>query len=67
MSRSGRFLWLLVAMLVGTSSPGAQRPDYAKNIASLIDPAKLATLRARGANPRVQKYVYWWLVPKGMG
>jgi hypothetical protein len=24
--------------------------------ASLIDPAKLATLAARGANPRVQKY-----------
>ena len=33
--------------------------DYAANIASLIDPAKLATLKGRGANPRVQKYVYW--------
>lgn len=29
----------------------------AERVASLIDPAKLATLAARGANPRVQKYV----------
>jgi len=28
----------------------------AQQVASLIDPAKLATLAARGANPRVQKY-----------
>jgi len=28
-------------------------------ISELIQPAKLATLRARGANPRVQKCVYW--------
>jgi hypothetical protein len=33
--------------------------DYAANIASLIDPTKLATLKARGANPRVQKHIYW--------
>jgi hypothetical protein len=33
--------------------------DYASRIAPLIDPAKLATLGSRGANPRVQKYVYW--------
>lgn len=31
----------------------------AKNLAPLIDPAKLATLGKRGANPRVQKAVYW--------
>ncbi len=30
---------------------------YAKRVAALIDPAKLATLGERGANPRVQKYV----------
>jgi len=28
-------------------------------LVSLCDPAKLATLRERGANPRVQKIVYW--------
>ena len=33
--------------------------DYPANIASLIEPAKLATLKARGANPRIQKCVYW--------
>ena len=33
--------------------------DYAGNVAALIDPAKLATLGPRGANPRVQKAVYW--------
>jgi hypothetical protein len=33
--------------------------DYATKIAPLIDPAKLATLGQRGANPRVQKAVYW--------
>ncbi|HOC56463.1 MAG TPA: hypothetical protein PKI20_12645 [Verrucomicrobiota bacterium] len=31
----------------------------AKNLAPLIDPAKLATLGKRGANPRIQKAVYW--------
>ncbi len=39
---------------------GASGPvDYADHLASLIDPAKLATLGPRGANPRVQKAVYW--------
>lgn len=33
--------------------------DNAHRIASLIAPAKLATLGERGANPRVQKAVYW--------
>src|SRR5688572_13872836 len=33
--------------------------DHASKIAPLIDPGKLATLGPRGANPRVQKYVYW--------
>jgi hypothetical protein len=36
-----------------------QAEDYAANIASLIDPSKLSTLRERGANPRIQKCVYW--------
>ena len=33
--------------------------DYAARITPLIDPAKLATLGRRGANPRIQKCVYW--------
>lgn len=33
--------------------------DYAAKIAPLINPAKLATLKERGANPRVQKVAYW--------
>jgi len=31
--------------------------SYARQVAGVIDPTKLATLRERGANPRVQKYV----------
>ena len=46
--------WLLLV----THAIAAQ-PDYAKNIASLIDPAKLATLGPRGANQRIQKTVCW--------
>jgi len=37
----------------------AQAADYASKIAPLIDQAKLSTLGKRGANSRVQKYVYW--------
>jgi hypothetical protein len=35
----------------------AAQVDYAGNIASLIDPAKLKTLGERDSNPRVQKCV----------
>jgi hypothetical protein len=41
------------------SAAGASRPDYTNIVAELISPARLATLGARVANPRVQKYVYW--------
>ena len=44
---------LLVAPAIATQA------DYAQQIASLIEPAKLATLGERGANSRVQKAVYW--------
>jgi len=55
---SARVKQLISALLLFiTLSLNAQ--DYAANIASLIDPAKLATLRERGANPRIQKCVYW--------
>lgn len=47
-------LWLMLATLSG----GAEDIEtYAQRIAPLIDPVKLATLKERGANPRVQKYV----------
>jgi len=35
----------------------AARTDYARHIADLVAPAKLATLGSRGANPRFQKAV----------
>jgi hypothetical protein len=38
---------------------GASVQDYADKIAPLIDPAKLATLKERGANPRVQKITFY--------
>ena len=36
---------------------GTDLATYAEKISSLIDPAKLATLGERQANPRVEKYV----------
>src|ERR1035437_5332456 len=47
------FCWLLLV------AQATAKADYAQHIASLIDPAKLATLGKRGANQRVQKTVYW--------
>lgn len=47
---------LLLALVCATGE--APSPDqHADKLTSLIDPAKLATLRERGANPRVQKAV----------
>lgn len=57
------FLWLLLAAIAFSSAPlkSQTRATHTLNapqrIAALIEPAKLATLAARGANPRVQKYV----------
>ncbi len=50
---------MLLGLLLVGGLPAATAPDYAGNIAALVDPAKLATLGPRGANPRVQKAVYW--------
>jgi hypothetical protein len=47
--------WLLLAFAVAASRAGTG--TYAAKISSLIDPVKLQTLGARGANQRVQKYV----------
>jgi hypothetical protein len=45
----------------------AAQADYASRIASMIDPAKLATLGPRGANQRVQKSVYWLATARQAG
>jgi hypothetical protein len=47
--------WVLLAGIWAGCGPGAD--GYAQKISSLIEPAKLATLERRGANPRVEKYV----------
>jgi len=53
-------LWIIPLLLVWSLVAHAGQADLpALAIASLIDPAKLATLGKRGANPRVQKCVYW--------
>jgi hypothetical protein len=44
--------WTLCAL-------GGSIESYAEKITPLIDPTKLTTLGVRGANPRVQKAVYW--------
>jgi hypothetical protein len=46
---------LVLALLASTSSPGAQRPEYAKNIATLIEPAKLATMVCSGPIPGIRQ------------
>jgi len=55
------YFWLL------TFQVAAVQTDYASNIVSLIDPAKLSTLSARRANPRVQKAVYWLVMARNEG
>ncbi len=47
--------WLLMASALTAAAASVE--SYARNVSSLIDPAKLATLGERAANPRVQKYV----------
>jgi hypothetical protein len=46
-------------LLIAVTGLAARGLDYAANIASLINLGKLATLKPRGANPRIQKCVYW--------
>jgi hypothetical protein len=64
---TSRFFVLLAALGCCLSLLAAAPFDHAERIASLIDPAKLATLRQRGANPRVQKAVYWLEVARKEG
>lgn len=62
-----RPLLLAAALLLATCLAPAAAVDPASRIASLIDPAKLATLGERGANPRVQKAVYWLATAQAAG
>ena len=50
---------LLGWILLGGAATGlaADSERFAVNVSSLVDPAKLATLGARGANAHVEKYV----------
>ena len=57
---------LLFSLLISVQGLAAQI-DHASRIASLIGPAKLATLGKRAANPRAQKAVYWLAVARSEG
>jgi hypothetical protein len=49
--------WVLCLLLSATGVLADPAAIYVARISSLIEPAKLATLGKRAANPRVQKYV----------
>jgi hypothetical protein len=54
-----KHLPLIALLMTLVLSVQGRALDYAGNVASLIDPGKLSTLRSRGANSRIQKCVYW--------
>src|ERR1051326_6748890 len=62
-----RFFSLFVCWVLLILQAAAAQIDHAHRIASLIDPVKLATLGERGANPRVQKAVYWLVMARKEG
>ena len=57
-----RASWTVLLAFCWCLRLAAAQTDCVGPIANLIDPAKLATLGERGANPRVQKCVYWLAV-----
>ena len=66
--------WLLATFLLLLPSIGVRAEETiddsnpARSIASLTDPAKLATLKGeREANPSLQKCVYWLAYAEGQG
>lgn len=59
--------WTVVLALCWCLPLVAAQTDYAQRIAPLIDPAKLATLGTRQANPRVQRAVYWLATARQTG
>lgn len=58
-----RLLFLFLLAVHAVAGPA----DHALQIASLIDPVKLATLGERGANSRVQKAVFWLAIAQKEG
>jgi len=52
-------LVLALGLFVGLVPPASAARDTTTILADLIRPENLATLRSRGANPRIQKCVYW--------
>jgi len=60
LSFSGYFVVKLLLVLLLVTAPLLIAETSASALASLTDPAKLATLKGeRAANPRLQKCVYW--------
>lgn len=59
----------LLALVIGAATWWFSPLEAVLAIRSLSDPAKLATLGKRGANPRVNKLVYWLEMArqKGLG
>src|SRR5512146_2124695 len=62
-----RGVYILSALLLLAQATFAATPEYARKLASLIDPAKMATLGERGANPRIQKAVHWLAAAQKQG
>jgi len=52
-------LTVMLCLVVAARVSADTLEDYAAKVAPLIDPAKLATLSEKAANPRVQKYTVW--------
>lgn len=59
-----KFFALLFSLLCAIASA---HPVAIEAVANLADPAKLATLGERGANPRVQKITYWLATARAEG
>jgi hypothetical protein len=57
--------WFVVGAMAAAG--GTSLDDYVGKVSSLIDPAKLATLGERGANPWVEKSVALLAESKGYG
>ena len=58
---------LRVILLALLALPLSAAEGDVSRLAALLDPAKLATLGERGANPRVQKAVHWLAVARAEG
>jgi hypothetical protein len=60
-------VWIVSFILLSVATQAGRAELHAHAIASLINPAKLATLGKRGANPRVQKCIYWLAKARNAG